>query len=331
MGYPLAAEEQSKVVPVAAARIICQIDCLLSAANESTSRGELDEAFESIPGIMSRLKRGIHCGAIVDPWNILGFDANYSLFPAVENSVRDHRVFELVEVMERIFALCSRLWSEAAASSKEDMCAAIRKQFLSIVNWWRQFAAHEVMAVDAVDADEIFQAAELVAEALALWQQGGAAAGDIGFWAEHAELFDSPKAYALVIDALMQRLDYDTSTALLVHWMSQAEFIPLQEGDASLHNLVYRWIAEQKGLLRTSDQSDEQSEIPPEKIWNRIRKFYDFIEANADNYWNVPKFDINRKPGESEVENLFSELDTTRSLSRIRLMMGMRVRSSTAA
>jgi hypothetical protein len=309
MGYPLAAEEQSKVVPVAAARIICQIDCLLSAANESTSRGELDEAFESIPGIMSRLKRGIHCGAIVDPWNILGFDANYSLFPAVENSVRDHRVFELVEVMERIFALCSRLWSEAAASSKEDMCAAIRKQFLSIVNWWRQFAAHEVMAVDAVDADEIFQAAELVAEALALWQQGGAAAGDIGFWAEHAELFDSPKAYALVIDALMQRLDYDTSTALLVHWMSQAEFIPLQEGDASLHNLVYRWIAEQKGLLRTSDQSDEQSEIPPEKIWNRIRKFYDFIEANADNYWNVPKFDINRKPGESEVENLFSELD----------------------
>jgi len=309
MGYPSAADEQSKVVPVAAARIICQIDCLLSAANESTGRGELDEAFEAIPRIMSRLKRGIHCGAIVDPWNILGFDANYSLFPAVENSVRDHRVFELVEVMERIFALCSRLWSEAAASCLDDMCAAIRKQFSSIVNWWRQYAAHEVMAVDAVDADDIFQAAELVAEALCLWQQGGAAAGDIEFWAEHAELFDSPKAYALVIDALMQRSDYKTSTALLVHWMSQAEFIPLQQGDSSFHNLVYRWISEQKNLLRTSAHDADKNEVPPEEIWNRIRKFYDFIEANAETYWNVPTFDINRKPGEDGLNALLDELE----------------------
>jgi hypothetical protein len=292
MGYPLAAEEQSKVVPVAAARISCQIDCLLSAASEATLRGELDEAFDSIPTIMSRLKRGIHCGAIVDPWNILGFDANYSLFPAVENSVRDHRAHELVDVMERIFAHCSHLWSEAAANNRQKMCVAIRKEFLSIVNWWRQFAAHEVMAVDAVDADDIFQAAELVADALSLWQAGGAAAGDIEFWAEHAELFDSPKAYALVIDALMQRSDYTTSTALLVHWMSQADYIPLQLGDSSFHQLVYRWVTEQKDLLNTTNPE----ELPPEDIWNRLRKFYDFIEANAGFYWDVPRFEVNRQP-----------------------------------
>ncbi|MDG1510742.1 MAG: hypothetical protein P8L78_12495 [Mariniblastus sp.] len=291
MGYPLAAEEQSKVVPVAAARIACQIDCLLSAASEATLRGELDEAFDSIPTIMSRLKRGIHCGAIVDPWNVLGFDANYSLFPAVENSVRDHRVHELVDVMERIFAHCSHLWSEAAANNRQKMCAAIRKEFLSIVNWWRQFAAHEVMAVDAVDADDIFQAAELVADALSLWQAGGASAGDIEFWAEHAELFDSPKAYALVIDALMQRSDYTTSTALLVHWMSQADYIPLQLGDSSFHQLVYRWVTEQKDLLNTTNPE----ELPPEDIWNRLRKFYDFIEANAGFYWDVPRFEVNRQ------------------------------------
>lgn len=291
MGYPLAAEEQSKVVPVAAARISCQIDCLLSAASEASLRGELDEAFNSIPTIMSRLKRGIHCGAIVDPWNILGFDANYSLFPAVENSVRDHRVHELVDVMERIFAHCSHLWSEAAANNRQKMCVSIRKEFLSIVNWWRQFAAHEVMAVDAVDADDIFQAAELVADALSLWQTGGAAAGDIEFWAEHAELFDSPKAYALVIDALMQRSDYTTSTALLVHWMSQADYIPLQLGDSSFHQLVYRWVTEQKNLLNTTDPE----ELPPEDIWNRLRKFYDFIEANAGFYWDVPRFEVNRQ------------------------------------
>ena len=46
-----------------------------------------------------------HCGAIIDPWNILGFDANFSLFPALENSVRDHRADELVALMDRVLAL----------------------------------------------------------------------------------------------------------------------------------------------------------------------------------------------------------------------------------
>lgn len=326
MGYPVAAEQQSHVVPVAAARISCQIDCLLSAASQAISRGDLDEAFSALPATMRRLKRGIHCGAIVDPWNILGFDANYSLFPAVENSVRDHRVYDLVDLMDRIFAHCSRLWSESAASDRLEMCTAIRKEFLSIVNWWRQYAAHEVMAVDAVDADDIFQAAELVAQALNLWHKGGAAAGDIEFWAQHAELFDSPKAYSLVIDALMQRGDYKTSTALLVHWLSQANEIPLQVGDSSFHDLVYHWISEQKQLLRNQPEETDDPAGPhsPDVVWNRIRKFYDFIEANAEHYWEVPRFQFNTKfatprddpegfdeldelidEGESEEENLF--------------------------
>ncbi len=306
MGYPEAAEEQSKVVPVAAARINCQIDCLLNVAAEETTQGNLDKAFETIPKIMSRLKRGIHCGAIVDPWNIIGFDANYSLFPAVENSVRDHRVFDLVDTMERIFATCSRLWSEAAASDREEISDSIRKEFLAIVNWWRKYAAHEVVSVDAVDADDIFEAAELVAEALNLWHKGGAAAGDIEFWAQHAEMFDSPKAYALVVDALMQRSDYQTSTAIMVHWLSQAEHVLLQQGDSSFHNLLFRWISEQKSLLRTTNPED----VNPEEIWNRIRKFHDFLEANADQYWDVPKFEVNRKPLDSKLpRELFDELE----------------------
>lgn len=297
MGYPDAAEEQSKVVPVASARINCQIDCLLSSADQAIKNNELQEAFDSVPRVMDRLKRGIHCGAIVDPWNILGFDANYSLFPAVENTVKDHRVYDLIDQVERLFGLCSLLWSEAAASDQHEMCSAIQKQFSDTVDWWRQYAAHEVMSVDAVDADEIYQAAELVAQALNLWHQGGAEAGDIEFWRNHAELFDTPKAYALVIDALMQRQDYRTSMALMVHWISQSEYILLQQGDSSIHDLIFRWILEQKKILREQNEStDEAAEkVSPEVVWERIRKFYDFIEANAEGYWNVPDFEVNRK------------------------------------
>ena len=328
MGRPQAAQEQSRLVPVTSARIICQIDCLLSEANRAIKNGQLETALKKFPKIKELLLRGIQCGAIVDPWNILGFDGNYSLFPALENSVRDHRVFDLADLIECIFALYSRLWSEAAAVDDEAIINATREEFSEIVEWWRQYAAHEVMAVESVDAIEIFQASELVAQALRLWHIGGAETGDISFWAQHAELFDSPKAYALVVDALIQRRDYTTAMALLVHWLSQADQIGLQQGDSSFHNLAFRWIVEQKKLLLQQDKTVDVESITgggdaqpaverhqhgddlheaPEVIWKRIRKFYDFIEANADSYWEIPDFDINRSVSTGHTAEAFMQ------------------------
>ena len=67
--------------------------------------------------------------------------------------------------------------------------------------------------------------------------------------------------------------------------------IALQQGGSSFHNLVWRWVSEQKNLL---------ADAPVEKrdaIWNRIRKFYDYIEANAEHYGEVPRFEIGRRMG----------------------------------
>ena len=296
MGFAEAANRQSEVVPVAAARTLCQIDCLLSSAQQATKRKKLISAFQIIPRVMQLLKQGVECGAIVDPWNIIGFDANYSLFPANENSVPDHRVYELVDLVERILGMCSLIWSEAAAVNDHETCVAIKSEFFDIVQWWRKYAAHEVMSVDAVDPEEIFNAAETVARALNLWHQGGAATGDMEFWKQHAELFDSPKAYHLVIEALLDRGDYQTSSALLVHWLSQAEFVRLQHGDSSFHNLMWRWITEQKERLKVSDFEQRND------IWNRIRKFYDFVDANAEQYGEVPTFEVGRKLTSNFVE-----------------------------
>lgn len=346
MGFPKAANEQSALVPIASARMICQIDCLLSEANRAIKERKLKEALQRIPEIKQLLLRGIQCGAIVDPWNMLGFDGNYSLFPAIENSVRDHRTYELVDLVECIMAVCSKLWSEAAALDDEDITRRIREEFSAFVDWWRKYAAHEVVSMDAVDGLDIFQAAELVAQALRLWHQGGAATGDISFWAEHAELFDSPKAYTLVIDALIQRKDYATAMALLVHWLSRANEIGLQQADSSFHNIAFRWIVDQKGMLvnrqaeamhatATDDDCDSPLNDPPESsqgtaptkdveftntdsaetIWRRIGKFYDFVEANADEYWQVPVFDLKQsRPSSGTAEDFVQELN---SLDRV--------------
>ena len=284
MGYPEAATKQSKIVPVASARIHCQIDCLLATAHDAIEANNLDRAFSFVPKIFTRLKSGIGCGAIVDPWNIIGFDANYSLFPAMENTVRDHRVFDLLDIMDRLFALLSRITSEAAANDKETIREDADKEMRQIVDWWRKYAAHEVSSVGAVDPEDLYEAASTVSQALSLWHQGGAAAGDMEFWAPHAEILDSPKAYTLVIDALIQRQDYQTCSALLVHWISQSDLVPLELGDSSFHNLMFRWIAEQKMMLGSADVEER------ERVWKRIRKFYDFLEVNAGDYWQVPDF-----------------------------------------
>lgn len=297
MGFPVAAQMQLETVPVASARIVCRIDCLLAASFQAIEQGELDGALKAASRMVELLKRGIGCGAIVDPWNIIGFDANYSLFPALQDSVRDHRAYELVDIVESIFALYSRLWSQAAAQDESEMVEMVQAEFQSVVSWWRKYAAHEVMSVDAVDPIEVFDAAQLVSTALNLWQKGGAEAGDIRFWAQHAELFDSPKAYKLVIDALLQREDYKTTTALLIHWLGQSSTVGLQQGASSFHDLMYLWVAEQKRLLleRCNDPENFVDCESVQETWSKISKFYDFLEANADQYWSVPHFEIDRR------------------------------------
>ncbi|MEZ6111070.1 MAG: hypothetical protein R3C99_08650 [Pirellulaceae bacterium] len=283
MGYADAAKRQADIVPVASARMLCRIDNRVTLGHRLVDSGEMDRAAELPTQIVDFLHRSIQCGAVIDPWNILGFDANFSLFPALENSIHDHRADELIELMERVFALVSRIWSEAAALDRQDVCEGIDLQFRELAEWWRQFATHEVSSVKRLDSLEVYNAAKHVVEAMRLWHRGGAATGDVRFWAPHAEMFDAPKAYALVLDALLERRDFIASMSLLIHWLSQADRVPLEQGDVSFSRLAERWLLD--WFEENGDQADGQR-------WKITRKFFDYIEANAEDYWSVPRFEI---------------------------------------
>ena len=69
----------------------------------------------------------------------------------------------------------------------------------------------------------------LVAGALAAWHKAGAAAGDVKFWRMFVDQFDSPKAFQLVVEALLERGDRVAAMALMLQWVSQVEFTPLEE------------------------------------------------------------------------------------------------------
>ena len=80
---------QSEIVPAASARMVCQMECLLAEGHRAVDADELNDAFAVLPQIEDLLRRAIECGAVIDPWNILGFGGQFSLFPAMENAIAD--------------------------------------------------------------------------------------------------------------------------------------------------------------------------------------------------------------------------------------------------
>ncbi len=295
MGYTEAALRQADVVPVASARMRCQMDCRLATAHLRIDRGELDAAAALLPEIEDLLHRAIECGAMVDPWNILGFGGQYSLFPAIENSVHDHRVDELIELVGELFAAYARLQKEAAATGRADLRKRLSDQLGRLAGWWDQFASTEVGGVEGVSGRQAWESAGQVAAEIAAWQEAGTAAGDIAFWKKHVEDFHSPEAFALLVETLIDRRDLVASMALLMLWLSQADEIPLAEADYAFHRLIVRWMEllwEIEEPAAPSRGAPGARSVRPDDRWPLAKKFFDYLEANADEHWQVPHLEL---------------------------------------
>lgn len=300
MGYPEAARRQVAIVPVASARMMCEIRCALSTAGLAIERGELELAAAQLETAESLLHRGIACGAIVDPWCMLGFQGQFSLFPSPENSVPDHRVPQLIDTMGDIFAMEARLWSEAAARDEADLQSQISRNFAELARWWDQFASTTIEDLESFQAAEAYVSAMQVADAMLAWHQGGTATGDIGFWRNHVQQFASPRAYGLVVDALLAKRDFVAAMALLMQWLSQADTISLEQGQFSFHKLAQRWLAELKQdapgkAIEVSANIHPDTQAARAKL---LHRFFDLLEANADTFWTAPRLSFDLSPAE---------------------------------
>lgn len=333
MGYTEAATRQAHVVPVPSARMRCEIDCQLTTAHLDIDQGQTERAAARLPKIESLLHRGIECGALADPWSILGFGGQFSLFPAVENSVHDHRVDELIDLVTEIFSLYARLEKEAAAAGKEDLQQGLSNSLRSLAEWWDQFASTEVSDVTGVSGHQAWESSAQVAKALGAWREAGSAAGDVAFWRRHVEQFKSPKAYALLVDALLEKRDPVASMALLIHWLGSADVVALEEGDYSFHGLALCWMEDLWAVQRdqspgvrssgargvssarlrqqaewadptdadpSADPANSKAPASRRDRWALTRKFFDFLEANADEFWSVPQLELTDDAGPRE-------------------------------
>src|SRR5205823_6345693 len=80
-----------------------------------------------------------------------------------------------------------------------------------LASWWDRFATVEVQEVGHVHGQEALTSAAHVADTMARWHERGEATGDLGFWRSQLEGFRSPKAFILVLDALLEKKDYRAS------------------------------------------------------------------------------------------------------------------------
>lgn len=296
MGYPQAAREEAYVIPSASARFECAIQCCITSSNIDLDHGKMAEAAARACEISELLHRGIDCGALVDPWNILGFQGLFPLFVAREDAHYDRRVDVLIDLVERSFTLFARLMSEASAVGDQTVLRTISEEFRGLADFWDRFATTTVTDLPAISGSESWESATHVANMLAQWREAGEAAGDIAFWRGQVDRLQSPKSYALVVKALLDRGDSVAAMGLLMQWLSAGESVSLESGPYSFHPLAGRWL---DSALAASEEEDAAATA--ERVWPTVAKFFDYLEANAGAYWSVPTLDEAELPRENDL------------------------------
>jgi len=280
MGYPEASREQADAIPAASIRMETEIECRVSTAQRMLERGEVVEAYSTLKQIPDLLRRGVRCGALVDPWNILGFQGQFPLFSSREDAIPDNRVETLLGLMEQVFDSFSDCLGEAAARGHVELREELSAMYLSLAEWWDRFGSDVIEDLPDVSGQDSWEAATHVSNALMEWRQAGEAAGDITFWRQHVDKFQSAQSYALVVDALMHRNDHIAAMGLLMQWLSQIDDVGVECPQHSVYSLLIRWIK----LVSSSD-----GPVAGQDALAAIRRMFDFLEANADDWWSVPR------------------------------------------
>jgi hypothetical protein len=295
MGYPKASQAEARRIMAVSVRMLSALLCQLTAGQLECDNGRLADAAKRLSDIEDLLHRGIACGAFADPWNALGFQGLFPLSGAREDAIRDPRLDELVQVVEQTFTLHARLMSEAAAAADPDLVRQVGGGMERLAGWWDRFATFEVSDLRRVHGGEAATSARNVAKALAAWRQRGETVSDLAFWRDRIDDFSSPRAFALVVEALLLRGDHRAALGLLASWLGQAGSVPLEDGGHSFHNLALRWM-----LTLTRSGQEGAAAL--------VVKAFDYLEANADEYWHVPalEYDVIREEGEDEEEDPFS-------------------------
>jgi hypothetical protein len=276
MGYPTAARVQAAKIAAPAVRFGTEIRIRQTEAGFAADQSRPADAVPLLAEVEDMLRRGIDCGALIDPWNILGYQGLFPIFPGREDTVRDPRAEELIHIAGRQLDLYARASAAAAVANDDATRGRLTANMREFAEWWDRFATSTVNDMPRIVGGERTDAADHVADALAAWSLRKPNSNDIAFWRQHREGFTSPTAFAQVIEPLIERAEWKAATGLLMTWLSESDAVPLDEPGASFEHLAERWV---RGAV-TADPPAERAPL--------LRRFFELLEANAREDWLEP-------------------------------------------
>src|SRR5204862_1538531 len=128
-------------------------------ARFAADRGQPADALELLREVEELLRRGIDCGALIDPWNILGYQGLFPIFPGREDTVRDPRAEELIHTVGRQFELYAKAVSAAAVAGDAATRDRLDRAMRTLAEWWDRYATGTVNDLPRIHGGERADAA----------------------------------------------------------------------------------------------------------------------------------------------------------------------------
>ncbi|MGQ9503555.1 MAG: hypothetical protein ACUVQG_00830 [Thermogutta sp.] len=276
MGAVEEARQWIRQIHSGAARIRCEIRCLLSECEWLIRTNRLTEALQTIATIIDLIHRGIECGALIDPWYILGFSGFFPIFEHLREGILDHRVEQLITLVRLTLQRLAALRRATAASGDDLLDEEAAKLASDFADWWDQFATTTVSDVNSFVGRDECAASTIVNRVLKSWRKEQEAAQGLGFWKQHSASLNAPASYALLVETLLQHHDAKAAMALLVDWASRAEEVGLGSGEQAFQVIALRWFQ----TIWTAQKNVKDR-------WSWTQKFIDYLEANCESLFHV--------------------------------------------
>jgi len=278
LGRAESAERMAGMVPAASARMAARITSRVVAARQSLRRSSLTAAdfpgangfavaLDQLDAATALLMRAVDCGAVVDPWNILGLGGQFPLHEAGGESLTDQRVDDLVGITESILDGYAAVWRQAGLDGPPAAAGRAAAAVEKLGNWWDRFATTTVSGVPHLSGREIHDSAREVIGALARRRETAPLPPPPGFWRQEVAAFTSPETHAQATDCLLHEGDLDGAMGLLVHWASLLEGAAIDRSGNVWLGEASRWMAR-----ACADRTEAGR--------SRVRRFLELVEAN---------------------------------------------------
>ena len=286
LGRNAAAERLAAAVPAASARMLARITGRVMAARRIVwAGGSAEAAVDELDAATDLLFRAVGCGAVVDPWNILGLSGQFPLHEPGGESLPDPRVDDLVATTGSILDGYALAWRLASLAGPRASAARAAASLERLGTWWDRHATTTVSGVPHLAGRECLDSAREVIESLERRRES-AGPPPAGFWRREVASFSSPRSHAQAAEALLDEGDLDGASGLLVHWASLLEGESVERSGPEWLTAAARWIGLAGGDTTPAGRT-------------RMRRFLEMVEANTGSVIDVIEAaSVGRAPGD---------------------------------